>query len=72
VTEHHQQCLTVLAKNIKKLRSELKISQETLADSAGIDRTYASQIERGLANPSLGVLVSISLSLETTIVELLS
>lgn len=72
MTEHHQKTLAVLAKNIKRLRSELKISQETLAELAGIDRTYTSQIERGIANPSLGVIVSISLSLKTTIVELLT
>jgi transcriptional regulator with XRE-family HTH domain len=34
----------------------MNISQEELAFRAGIDRTYASQIERAVANPSLGII----------------
>jgi hypothetical protein len=36
------------------------ITQEELAFKAGIDRTYASQIERGIANPSLGIICQIA------------
>lgn len=49
-----------LAVNTKKYRLEKGLSQEALALEAGIDRTYASQIERGVANPSLKVLCQIS------------
>jgi len=35
---------------------ELGISKENMALEAGIDRTYASQIERGISNPSLRVI----------------
>ena len=72
MTEYHTKTLKALSQNIKRLRAEQKISQEALADLAGIDRTYASQIERSVANPSLVVLVSIALALGTTIEELLS
>jgi len=34
----------------------MSISQEELAFRSGIDRTYASQIERAVANPSLGII----------------
>ncbi|MDS1344720.1 helix-turn-helix domain-containing protein [Planktothrix agardhii] len=49
-----------------KYRTLLKISQEELADRAGIHRTYVSQIERGLKSPTLSVLFQISRSLNTT------
>jgi len=60
-----------LSENIKRLRSELRIPQEKLALEAGIDRTLISKIERGLANPTLGVLIKISTRLNVTICELL-
>ncbi|AMW27295.1 helix-turn-helix domain-containing protein [Arthrospira platensis] len=49
-----------------KYRTLAKISQEELADRAGIHRTYVSQIERGLKSPTLSVLFRISQSLNTT------
>ena len=36
----------VLAENLKKLRNLRGLSQESLADLAGIDRTYVSLLER--------------------------
>lgn len=45
-----------LAVNIRKLRRGKRISQEQLALSADVDRTYVSQIERAVGNPSLLVL----------------
>jgi transcriptional regulator with XRE-family HTH domain len=38
---------------IKVRREELGLTQEDLADRAGIHRTYLSDIERGTRNPSL-------------------
>ena len=45
-----------LAANVKALRSQIGLSQEALALSADVDRTYVSQIERAIGNPSLGIL----------------
>jgi len=53
-----------LAQSVKLRRKELGLSQEDLADLAEIDRTYASQIERGIANPSLEVLYRVARSLQ--------
>ncbi|MCW6035331.1 helix-turn-helix domain-containing protein [Spirulina subsalsa FACHB-351] len=55
-----------------KYRTLAKISQEELADRAGIHRTYVSQIERGLKSPTLLILFKISESLNTTPSILLS
>ncbi len=55
-----------LGKVISQYRTAAKISQEELADRAGIHRTYVSQIERGLKSPTLSILIQISKSLNTT------
>lgn len=49
-----------LAANVKRRRLSLGLSQEELALRAGIDRTYASQIERAIANPSLAIICAIA------------
>lgn len=54
-----------LADEVKVLRAEKGLSQEALALSAGVDRTYVSQLERGVANPSLAILCRIADALET-------
>ncbi len=49
-----------LAGNIRGLRLAEGLSQERLALEAGIDRTYISQIERSVGNPSLLVLCKLA------------
>ncbi len=61
-----------LARSVKLRRKELGLSQEELADLAEIDRTYASQIERGIANPSLEVLYRISRALDLELTTLMA
>lgn len=46
------------------MRLNAGLSQEALALAAEIDRTYISQLERGVANPSLMILYRISNVLE--------
>jgi transcriptional regulator with XRE-family HTH domain len=43
-----------IGRNVRRLRLAIqpKLSQETLALDIGMDRTYISGIERGVANPS--------------------
>ena len=63
---------TLLATNVKSARLAAGISQEELAFRAGIDRTYASQIERAIANPSLGITCSVADALGCTVTDLLT
>ncbi|HEY4214450.1 MAG TPA: helix-turn-helix domain-containing protein [Steroidobacteraceae bacterium] len=42
---------------LRESRMEVGFSQEQLALTAGIDRTYASLLERGLRTPTLTVLL---------------
>ena len=60
-----------LAINVRQLRTSAGITQEELAFKAGIDRTYASQIERAVANPSLGIICQIADALNCKPEELL-
>ena len=50
-------------------RVERSLSQENLAADAGIDRTYVSRLERGLENPTVGLLEQLADALDSTIVE---
>lgn len=43
----------VFAQNIKRIRQAKGISQETLADLAGLHRTYVGAVERGERNITL-------------------
>ena len=52
----YEQVRQDLARNMKDLRGKRGLSQESLALSADVDRTYVSQIERAVGNPSLLVL----------------
>ena len=45
---------TLFGTTIKSKRAELGMSQEELADRAGLHRTYVSDVERGTRNVSLG------------------
>jgi transcriptional regulator with XRE-family HTH domain len=49
---------------IRHFRSDLGISQEELANRAGIHRTYVGGIERGTRNPSYASIVRIADALQ--------
>lgn len=60
-----------LGKKIKKLRKEQKISQEELADKAGIHRTYMGKIERGESNPPMQTVNKIASALKVSLKDIL-
>ena len=64
--------LTNLAENVRRRRKSLHLSQEELALRAGVDRTYVSQIERRVSNPSLLILSRLSDVLGVDVACLLS
>lgn len=55
---------------IKSKRSELGISQEELADRAGLHRTYISDVERGVRNPSLESIEKLAVALDLSVSRL--
>lgn len=60
-----------LAENVKRLRKLKGISQEELADQAKVHRTYMSDIERGVRNPSIKVVERMGEALGVTASQLL-
>jgi len=59
------------AQALRQLRQEKGLSQEELADRAGLHRTYISQIERGIKSPSLRSLERIARALDVQLSTLI-
>jgi transcriptional regulator with XRE-family HTH domain len=53
----------LFGKRLKSLRQKKGISQESLALSAGLDRTYVSGCERGLRNIGLENIYKLAIAL---------
>lgn len=62
---------TILARNIRQLRAGKAISQEALAELAGLHRTYLGSIERGERNVSIDNIGRLADALGVTVSELL-
>lgn len=56
----------VVAANIKQRRKALGLTQEALAQEAGISSQHLSKIERCACSPTMDTMVRIALSLDTT------
>jgi transcriptional regulator with XRE-family HTH domain len=54
----------ILAKNVRVIRNKLGLSQEELADRAGLHRTYIGSIERAERNVSVDNIEKLSKALE--------
>jgi transcriptional regulator with XRE-family HTH domain len=61
----------LVGKRIRELRLKTGISQEALADEAGLHRTYMGSVERGERNMSLENIVRIAKALRVRPYELL-
>ena len=62
---------TLFGDHLRKLRLTKKLTQEELADRAGMHSTYIGQIERGVRNPSLINLYKLAKALNITAGQLL-
>ncbi len=61
---------TKFGRNIKKLRKERKLTQEELAEIANMDRSYLSDIERGIKSISIEKIENLAIALKMEISEL--
>ncbi|WP_059000103.1 helix-turn-helix domain-containing protein [Leptolyngbya sp. NIES-2104] len=68
--QQHPNIKQRFGKAIRRRRRELDLSQEELAERAEMHRTYISDIERGIVNPSLEVIEKLTDALNTTVSEL--
>ena len=64
--------LIAFGNKVRELRKEKGISQEELADRAGLHRTYIGMIERAEKNITLTNIEKIAKALDVSISELMS
>lgn len=62
----------IFASNLRQARKERGISQEDLADLAGLHRTYVGSVERGERNISIDNMECLALALDRSLIELLT
>ena len=68
--EHEPIVYFTLGKHIRRRRKLAKLSQLELAENAGLNETYISDLERGIRNPSYLVVHKIARGLGITLSEL--
>lgn len=59
----------LVGKRVKELRNKLGVSQEELADLAGLDRTYITSVESGRRNISIANIEKLAKALNVTLAE---
>jgi transcriptional regulator with XRE-family HTH domain len=62
----------VFASRLRQIRHVQGLSQEELADRAGLHRTYVGSVERGERNISIDNIECLAKALEIDIIELLT
>jgi len=60
-----------LAANVRRLREDRALSQQSAADASGIPRATWASLESGSANPTLAVLTRVAAALQVSIEELI-
>ncbi|WP_329770423.1 helix-turn-helix transcriptional regulator [Stenotrophomonas maltophilia] len=61
---HETRLVAVFAGNVRRLRKERGLSQEELAEAAGVHRTYVGMIERGEKNVTIYNIERIAIALD--------
>jgi transcriptional regulator with XRE-family HTH domain len=61
----------VFGENLRRNRHALGISQEDLAEKAGLHRTYIGSVERGERNVSIDNMQRLAIAVDATIQQLL-
>jgi transcriptional regulator with XRE-family HTH domain len=59
-----------LGKRVRELRKAKGWTQEKLEENSGLDRTYISDIERGVRNPSFKSLEKLAKALKVKVADL--
>jgi transcriptional regulator with XRE-family HTH domain len=51
---------TIFAQNLRRLRADRELSQDRLAQRVGMDRTYVSQLERGMCGATIDMVAKLA------------
>jgi XRE family transcriptional regulator, regulator of sulfur utilization len=70
VTSVANQVRAAIAQNLRHARQTRGLSMRDLAERAGVSKALLSQLERGVANPTVEVLAGIAASLELSFTDL--
>lgn len=62
----------VVSQRIKNLRELRNLTQEELAERAGLSYKYIGEIERGSGNPTIEILGKLAKALETPLTQLIT
>jgi transcriptional regulator with XRE-family HTH domain len=62
----------LVARNLKKMREEKKLSLDKLADLTGVSKSMLGQIERGESSPTISTVWKISNGLKVSFTDLLN
>ncbi|MER9675292.1 helix-turn-helix transcriptional regulator [Mesorhizobium sp. M0208] len=62
---------SVFARNLRLLRQSTGLSQEQLADLAGLDRNYVGKLEREENSPTVDTLEVLALALQVDVEQLI-
>ncbi|HMP85184.1 MAG TPA: helix-turn-helix transcriptional regulator [Candidatus Paceibacterota bacterium] len=60
-----------LGENLKKIRIKKDITQTSLAETLGVDKSFISNIENGKTNPTLSTIANLAQALGVSTNELL-
>jgi len=60
----------IICKRIKKYRSEVRMTQEDLAEKVGVSRVYIGYVEQGRNTPSLEILGKIAKALKVRLSDI--
>lgn len=71
VNDEGRRALKSLGERIRLARTSIGLSQEALAERAGLHRTYVSSVERGERNPTLATLLKLGEALGVDLGDLL-
>ena len=70
VRNRRRPILAALGQNVRRWRETRALTQEKLAEKAGLDPTYISGIERGLRNPGILNVARLAKALRLTTAQL--
>lgn len=68
-SQHHRR---ILGDAVRAKRANVKLSQESLAEKAGLSTVFISRVERGVESPSFDSLVKIARALKVRVRDLVA
>lgn len=71
MTANEQAARHVFAKNLRRIRKEQVLSQEALAEKAGLHRTFVGSVERAERNISIDNMARLASALGCSLARLL-